>query len=82
LPLNRLAASYFTDQLWHSSAGNKAAAYLLERGINRESSELFELGYAPPGWQSLTDFAHKEGVTGDLLLKAGLVSPPPERRLL
>ncbi|HPZ41827.1 MAG: DNA primase [Dethiobacteria bacterium] len=73
--LNRLAASYFTDQLWHSSAGNKAAAYLLERGINRESSELFELGYAPPGWQSLTDFAHKEGVTGDLLLKAGLVSP-------
>ena len=73
--LNRLAARFYADRLWNSPAGKKAAAYLLERGIDRETSELFCLGYAPPGWQNLANYALKKGVPTDLLLQAGLVSP-------
>lgn len=73
--LNRLAARFYADRLWNSPAGKKAAAYLHERGINREFSELFCLGYAPPGWQNLANYAQKDGVSSELLLQAGLVTP-------
>ncbi len=73
--LNRLAADFFAGQLQNSPAAKKAAAYLAGRGVDGSSVELFDLGYAPPGWQSLGDFAKKRGIDGELLLKAGLVSP-------
>lgn len=73
--LNGLAARFYTDRLWNSPAGKKAADYLLERGIRRETSELFSLGYAPPGWQNLLNHASKKGIPEDLLHRAGLVSP-------
>lgn len=73
--LNQLAADYFAGQLRHSPAGKKAAAYLAARGIDEASIELFGLGYAPSGWQNIGDHAHKKGISGELLLKAGLVSP-------
>jgi len=73
--LNRLAVRFYADRLWNSPAGKKAAAYLHERGISREFSELFCLGYAPPGWQNLGDYAQKKGVSSELLLQAGLVTP-------
>lgn len=73
--LNRLAADYFAAQLWRSPAGKKAVDYLARRGIKRESGALFGLGYAPPGWQNLLNFAQKKGVSTELLLKAGLISP-------
>ena len=73
--LNRLAADYFADQLWRNSAGKKAVDYLTRRGISRESGELFGLGYAPPGWRNLLQFAQKKGAPTGLLLKAGLISP-------
>lgn len=71
--LNRMAADFFSAQL-RTPAGKKVAEYLLERGIERESSELFGLGYAPPGWRTLLDFAQKKGIDAGRLLKAGLVS--------
>jgi len=73
--LNMLAARFYAHQLWNSPAGKKAVAYLQERGIRREFSELFCLGYAPPGWQNLSDYARKKGIPAELLLQAGLVMP-------
>ncbi|NLA11590.1 MAG: DNA primase [Firmicutes bacterium] len=73
--LNRLAADFFSGQLRHDPAGRKAKAYLAKRGINEDSIEFFGLGYAPPGWQNLGDHAQKKGISSELLLKAGLVSP-------
>lgn len=73
--LNGLAARFYADRLWNSPAGKKAADYLLERGIHRETGELFSLGYAPPGWQNLLNHARQKGVPEDLLHRAGLVSP-------
>lgn len=73
--LNRLAAHFYADRLWNSPAGKKAAAYLVDRGIDRQTSELFNLGYAPPGWQNLINFTRGKGLATDLLLQAGLVSP-------
>ncbi len=73
--LNLLAARFYADRLWNNPAGKKAAAYLLERGINKETGEIFSLGYAPSGWQNLINYAQEKGISSDFLLQAGLASP-------
>ncbi|MEW5784652.1 MAG: DNA primase [Bacillota bacterium] len=73
--LNRLAARYFQYVLRESAAGKPAADYLRERGIDREASEMFMLGYAPRGWDNLGQFIRKKGFSPQLLQQAGLVSP-------
>lgn len=72
---NELAARFFRHCLLHTGAGRKVIAYLEERGIDRRSSELFNLGYAPPGWDQFLKMAQKRGLTRELLLQAGLASP-------
>ncbi len=74
LALNRLAARYYAYLLRESPGGKKAAEYLHERGITGASSEMFMLGYAPPGWENFSRFAQKKGFSPELLLKAGLAS--------
>jgi DNA primase len=74
LAINRLAARYYAYILLQSTAGKKAAEYLRERGITRDSSELFMLGYAPPGWENFSRYAQKKGFSPELLQQAGLVS--------
>ena len=73
--LNQLAASFYAYHLRESAAGKKAAQYLRERGITAPSSELFMLGYAPPGWENFSGFAREKDFKPELLLKSGLVSP-------
>lgn len=43
------------------SSGQKALAYLRERGLTDKTIQQFRLGYAPPGWQTLAD--HFKGMT-------------------
>jgi DNA primase len=66
--VNRIALSYFRSRL----EGSPALAYLLGRGLERESVERWELGYAPEGWDGLLRFALGKGVRDDDLLAAGL----------
>ncbi len=73
--LNELAVQYFRHCLLHTAQGEKIVAYLEERGIDRTSSELFNIGYAPPGWDQFLKTAQKRGLSPELLLKAGLASP-------
>ena len=67
----RLAADFYRKQLY-SDAGKAARDYLKQRGVNKETAELFELGYAPPGWDTL---ARELRVSEKLLQQAGLVKP-------
>ena len=77
--LNLLAARFYAYCLTKSKAGKKALDYLQKRGINSSTIEVFMLGYAPADWTGFFNFARKKGVTPELMVKAGLVSPGKEK---
>jgi DNA primase len=72
--VNMLAAKFFQSALQTLPQAEHARAYLKKRGVDELTTDLFKIGYAPEGWQSLTDALLKKDVTPDELLRAGLVS--------
>jgi len=52
LEANSRAAAWYHRNLW-STVGERACAYLQDRGLDRETLETFGVGYAPPGWEGL-----------------------------
>ncbi len=66
-----LAARFYVDHLW-KPGGERARAYLAERGIDPEVARRFGLGYAPEGWDALLNFMKSEKVAEDTLVAAGL----------
>ena len=66
-----LAARFYVDTLW-KPAGERARAYLAQRGIDTEIARRFGLGFAPEGWESLIAFMRGEKVGEDALVTAGL----------
>ncbi|MGE0084373.1 MAG: DNA primase [Desulfococcaceae bacterium] len=77
--INKAASSFFRETLLHSDAGKKALAYLEKRGITAQTSEDFQLGYAPLGWDSLLKFFSGKKTDMALLEKAGLIVQRKER---
>ncbi len=73
--INLLAARFYAFCLTETESGKKALEYLLKRGITEKTIELFKLGYAPAEWTGFFNFARKKGISQDLMVKAGLVSP-------
>jgi len=71
--LNNLAANYYRECLFRTNQGKKVINYLKKRGINDTSVEKYKLGYAPSGWDALTNFLKKKGYTYEELIKAGLI---------
>lgn len=59
--VNELALKYYRDNLFDSTEGKKAQDYLKNRGINRQTIELFSLGYAENRWDGLYDHLKKNG---------------------
>jgi DNA primase len=66
-----LAASFYTERLW-TSGGERARAYLDERGIATDVARRFGLGWAPEGWETLPDALGSAGVSEDTMVTAGL----------
>jgi DNA primase len=66
-----LAASFYSERLW-TAGGERARAYLDQRGIAVEVARGFGLGWAPEGWETLPDALRPAGVTDEALLAAGL----------
>jgi DNA primase len=67
---NQVANEYFQLSLSHSK---KAKDYLNNRGFNKETIELFSLGYAPSDWEGLIKFSEEKGLKTEILLSSGLV---------
>jgi len=70
--VNEFAAKFFHESLL-SPAGKAALSYLKERGIPRKDIGAFELGYAPPEWDSLLKAAKSSFDDKNVLLTAGLI---------
>lgn len=66
------AINYYRNEL-KAAAGAVGRGYLKRRNITPEDARRFELGWAPASWRSLNDALRKSGITGDQLLKCGLV---------
>ena len=66
-----LAAHFYVEHLW-TPAGERARAYLTERGIDPEVARRFSLGLAPEGWDALLNFMKSEKVAEEALVAAGL----------
>ncbi len=71
---NEFAAAYFVRML-RSATGAPAREYLARRGFDDATVAAFKLGFAPPGWDGLTDELRAAGIELDIAEKAGLVKP-------
>ncbi len=72
--LNQKVANYYRQMLL-SPEGQKAREYLAKRGINKETAEIFRLGYAIDDWQRLKNFIEEGKYPLQLAEQAGLIIP-------
>jgi DNA primase len=82
---NAFARDFYTRQLWEGPQGKPARDYLERRGVDRETAERFELGFAVDDWRVLREAAARHAISDDLLLAVGLLttsekSPEPYDR--
>ncbi len=68
------AADYYRQQMIDTKQGQEALAYLSKRGLNDETIKIWGLGYAPAGWNELTNAMKRRGYTDALLVEAGLAT--------
>ncbi len=70
--VNDLASKYFRAQLLQNPNADHARAYVAQRGLDELTCDIWRIGYAPDGWNGLTDALRAKGVTEDELIRAGL----------
>jgi len=73
--INKKVLAFYRNQLLRQPAGEKARAYLADRGFSQEIIDRFGLGYAPEGWDNLIRLLRKEQIPVNLAEKAGLIVP-------
>lgn len=64
------AAELFKQQL---KTSDKAVQYLKQRGLTGDIAKTYQLGYAPDGWNFLTDNLGNDKKTVDALIATGLL---------
>lgn len=67
---NEAAALFYHSLL---AGSPRAQAYIDERGLDQQTVNDFQLGYAPPGWNTLRDHLVSRGHTEAHLVEAGLL---------
>jgi DNA primase len=73
--VNSLVLEFYRHCLADPVKGQPARDYLAGRGLSAAVMEVFQLGYAPPGWDHLARFLKKRRVPEALAEKAGLIAP-------
>lgn len=73
LSINKAASEYYQAQL-QSEEGKAARDFLVARGFNLDSIAEFEVGYAPKGWQNLSEHLTEKGFKLEDQALAGLLS--------
>ena len=68
-----LSSKFFEKQLWDGEGKKRALPYLRERGISDEFIRVFRLGYALPGWRTLSDFLVSKNFSSEEIEAAGMV---------
>ncbi len=71
LQANEAAAVYFQAALGGPQGGD-ARAYLEKRGLDTQTIETWQLGYAPDGWRGLVEYLGARGFAESDIVEAGL----------
>ncbi|MDD4159375.1 MAG: DNA primase [Synergistaceae bacterium] len=69
----KCALDYFIKSL-HDPSGEAARAYLARRSIKIDEMRLFELGWAPPSWDSLYRHLSSMDFTEEQIIEGGLAA--------
>ncbi len=75
---NEEASKFFHFVLNGTEQGQEAYRYLRDRGFSQRLIDEFQLGFAPPMWDSLNSYLQSKGYEPELLEKAGLILPRNE----
>lgn len=73
LEANNAAAAFYVSQLMTDDA-IPGRDFLKGRGFDKEAAEQFGVGFAPKGWNNLTDHLKSLGFTVEELVAAGLAT--------
>ncbi len=76
--MNQAAARYYHQMLMEGRAA-AAMKYLQERGIESETLEKFQLGFAPDQWNALGDYLLQKGFSPQQLKQSGLIKRSESR---
>jgi len=71
--LYELMTSTATFYYEHLRQAKRAIEYLKGRGISGQTAKLFQIGFAPAGWQNLIDELGKNDIEKKKLLETGLI---------
>ena len=71
LECNRVAQDFFVSQLVSPGAGT-ARNFIEGRAFTSQDAARFGMGYAPPGWNNLTDYLRSKGFTDQEIVTVGL----------
>lgn len=66
-------SAYYQQQLRHHPQAKRAVDYLKGRGLTGAVAKDYQLGYAPPGWDSLLSELGGDQAQRDLLKKSGML---------
>jgi DNA primase len=69
------AIAWYREVLIQTRQGERARAYLDERGFTEQTLDRFTIGYAPNTWEALTGRLASRGFSVEELIGAGLASP-------
>jgi DNA primase len=69
------AIAWYREVLIQARQGERARAYLDERGLTAGTLDRFTIGYAPNTWEALTGRLASRGFSSEELIGAGLASP-------
>lgn len=70
--INALARDFYRRALAEEDSGRTARMYLEQRGIPLDVQDQFQIGYAPSGWEALSGFMRRKGLTDVELVRAGI----------
>jgi DNA primase len=65
-------SDFYQEQLRSHPQAERAVGYLKNRGLTGEVAARFNIGFAPPGWENLTDAVGDDPATRKLLHELGL----------
>jgi len=79
LMANKLAAEYFYKQLQNLPKTHPVKVYAFEkRGLNQETINEFQIGYATEEWDGLTKYLEQHGISLQLAEEARLIKARPQ----
>ncbi|HEY5601702.1 MAG TPA: DNA primase [Gammaproteobacteria bacterium] len=67
------ASQFYREQLRQHPGAPKAVDYLKQRGLSGEIAAVFDIGYAPPGWDNALRYFAGKNLPEKQLLAAGLL---------